>query len=216
MAGLPRVSPFSVTSWSAPGLPQETDCIIRFRALSRRCIYARIVIDFLIVVNGVPGAGKTTLASSLARELAVPLIAKDAIKEALSDAMNVSLPTSQLGAVAAENVWAIARMLSGTVIVESFWAAGRDDSHFRRGFNALGAPRGVEIWCQISLEIARERFLTRDRHVAHADAGRLPEWEALSSSAAPITGLPVIAVETTTAVDVPSLAKTLTEHIAAS
>ncbi|KRC62660.1 hypothetical protein ASE14_02185 [Agromyces sp. Root81] len=173
------------------------------------------MIDFLIVVNGIPGAGKTTLASSLARDLALPLVAKDAIKEALSDAMNVPLPTSQLGAVAAENVWAIAGMLSGTVIVESFWAAGRDDSYFRRGFTALGAPRGVEIWCHTSLEVARERFLTRDRHIAHSDAGRLPEWEALSSSAAPISGLPVIAVETTTAVDVPSLVETLTEHIAA-
>ncbi|MFB9309893.1 putative kinase [Agromyces hippuratus] len=172
------------------------------------------MIDFLIVVNGVPGAGKTTLAGSLARELAVPLIAKDAIKEALSDAMNGSLPTSQLGAVAAENVWAIARMLSGTVIVESFWAAGRDDSHFRRGFEALAAPRGVEIWCHTSHDVARERFLTRDRHAAHSDAGRLPEWELLSSSAAPITGLPVMSVETTTAVDVPLLAATLREHIA--
>ncbi|MFB6609018.1 hypothetical protein ACFCVO_01745 [Agromyces sp. NPDC056379] len=102
------------------------------------------MIDFLIVVNGIPGAGKTTLTGPLARELAVPLVAKDAIKEALSEAINVPLPTSQLGAVAAESAWATAGMLSGTVIVESFWAAGRDDSFFRSGYNALGAPRGVE------------------------------------------------------------------------
>ncbi|MFC9558300.1 AAA family ATPase [Agromyces sp. NPDC056965] len=172
------------------------------------------MIDFLIVVNGIPGAGKTTLTGPLARELAVPLVAKDSIKEALSDAINVPLPTSRLGAVAAENAWAIAGMLSGTVIVESFWAAGRDNSFFRSGYNALGAPRGVEVWCHTSLDIARERFLTRDRHAAHSDAGRLSEWEALSSSAVPITGLPVVPVETTTSVDVASLAETLRKRIA--
>lgn len=168
--------------------------------------------DFLIVVNGIPGAGKTTLANSLAQDLDVPLIAKDAIKEALRDAINVPLPTTRLGAIAAENLWAIAQMLSGTVMLESFWAAGRDDSFFRRGFDSLGAPRGVEIWCHAPLDVARERFLTRDRHIAHSDAGRLPEWEALSASAAPITGLPVVSVDTSSAVDVPLLAKTLREQ----
>ena len=42
------------------------------------------VLDFVIVVNGVPGAGKTTLARPLARALRVPLLAKDAIKEAVN------------------------------------------------------------------------------------------------------------------------------------
>jgi predicted kinase len=43
------------------------------------------VVD-LILVNGLPGSGKTTLANGLARQLDAPLIAKDAIKEAVADA----------------------------------------------------------------------------------------------------------------------------------
>lgn len=171
------------------------------------------MIDFLIVVNGMPGAGKTTLARPLARELGVPLIAKDAIKEALGDAVGVALPTSQLGAIAAENAWSIARMLRGTVMIESFWAAGRDEEHFGRGFDLLGAPGGVEIWCHTRREVARRRFLTRERHPAHSDASRRLEWEELTASAAPITGLPVLPVETTAPVDVARLAADLRRRI---
>lgn len=39
----------------------------------------------LILVTGLPGTGKSTLARVLARHFAVPLIGKDAIKEPLFD-----------------------------------------------------------------------------------------------------------------------------------
>lgn len=162
--------------------------------------------DFLIVVNGIPGAGKTTLAGALERQLGATLVAKDAIKEALAEAVDARLPTSRLGAIASENLWDIAGMLTGTVLVESFWATGRDEGHFRRGFERLGSPPAVELWCHAPLEIARHRFLTRERHSAHSDGERLAEWEALSRAAAPMTGLPVIRVETGAPVDAAALA----------
>ncbi|MDP9248071.1 MAG: AAA family ATPase, partial [Candidatus Dormibacteraeota bacterium] len=40
-----------------------------------------------MLVGGLPGSGKSTLAAPLARELGLPLIAKDAIKESLMDAL---------------------------------------------------------------------------------------------------------------------------------
>jgi predicted kinase len=42
--------------------------------------------DHLIVLNGMAAAGKTTLARPLAAALGIPLVSKDAIKEALGDA----------------------------------------------------------------------------------------------------------------------------------
>ena len=41
----------------------------------------------LVIVTGPPGSGKTTLARRLARDLRLPLIAKDDIKETLFDAL---------------------------------------------------------------------------------------------------------------------------------
>ncbi|MFE6966267.1 hypothetical protein ACFVAJ_14220 [Agromyces sp. NPDC057679] len=105
-------------------------------------------------------------------------------------------------------------MLSGTVMLESFWATDRDESHFHRGFDLLGAPRGVEIWCYTRHDLARKRFLTRERHRAHFDEARRSEWEALTSNAAPLSGLPVLPVETSTPVDVPGLAAVLRRRMA--
>jgi predicted kinase len=41
----------------------------------------------LILVTGPPASGKTTLAQPLARQLGVPLLGKDTVKEALFDTL---------------------------------------------------------------------------------------------------------------------------------
>ncbi|MBF0816517.1 AAA family ATPase [Microbacterium paludicola] len=161
--------------------------------------------DFLIVVNGIPGAGKTTLAAPLARELGVTLVAKDALKEALADAVDAPLPTSRIGAVATDALWAIAGMLDGVVMIESFWASGRDERWFRRGHESIGAPAGIELWCDVPRDVARQRARDRPRHKAHADAGRREEWEVLTEGAAPISGLPTLRVDTSAPVDLAQL-----------
>jgi len=168
--------------------------------------YGGIVVDFLIAVNGIPGAGKTALASPLARALGVPLVGKDAIKEALGDAIAANLPTSQVGALAAENLWAIAGMFDGTVMVESFWSTGRDEQYFRDGLASLGGPPGVEIWCEVPVAVARSRFRSRERHAVHSDRDRREEWELFAARSAPISGLPVISVQTDREVDIDALA----------
>ncbi|MFD2079155.1 hypothetical protein SAMN05421678_102422 [Actinopolymorpha cephalotaxi] len=46
----------------------------------------------VILVNGLPGAGKSTLAYPLARELGVPLFGKDLIKETWADVLGSHPP----------------------------------------------------------------------------------------------------------------------------
>ena len=167
--------------------------------------------DRIIVLNGMSGAGKTTLARPLAAALGVPLVSKDALKEALGDAVDVPLPTRALGALAAEAQWRIAGMLAGTVLVESVWLAGRDEEWFRRGWVSAGSPAGLELWCAAPIDVMRRRFLTRERHAVHDDRRRAAEWDAAAAAAAPMTGFPVIHVDTTEPVDLPALVRAIKE-----
>lgn len=166
----------------------------------------------LIVLNGMAGAGKTTLARPLATALGVAMVSKDAIKEALGDAVEAPLPTRAVGALAADALWRIAGMLDGTVIVESVWLAERDEEWFQRGWESVGRPVGIEVWCEAPRNVMRERYLSRPRHAVHDDQGRLAEWEGAADVARPMTGFPVIRVDTAQQVDVPGLAAVLTAH----
>lgn len=170
--------------------------------------------DRLIIVNGMAGAGKTTLAHPLAAELGIPLVSKDAIKEALGDVIDAHLPTRSVGALAADALWRLAGMLDGTVMVESVWLSGRDEKWFRRGWESIGSPSGIEVWCEAPREVMRERYLTRPRHRVHDDQARVAEWESAAGVAAPITDLPLLRVDTSTAVDISALAASVRRTLA--
>lgn len=166
-----------------------------------------------IVVNGLPGVGKSTLAAALAHELGFPVVSKDAIKEALADVVAVPLPTSRVGAIASDTLWALARLIDGPVIVESFWFSGRDDAFFEQGLSTAGVVGGVEIWCDAPVEIVRQRFHTRPRHPVHDEAQRQGDWEEWALHARPISTFPVLRVNTSSPVDIPRLATQLLHQL---
>ena len=136
--------------------------------------------DRLILINGLPASGKSTLAESIAFRLGWPLLSKDAVKEALADLTGPTVASDRLGRLAMDTVWALAGAAEIGVVVESFWWKHRDHRFVERGLETAGDPKVVEVWCAVPEEVAAERYEDRDRHPVHKPGWELPEhpeWE---------------------------------------
>ena len=170
----------------------------------------------VVVVNGLPGAGKTTLATGLAAELGAVLLSKDAVKEALATVLPAAVAVPDLGVVAIEAVWSLARRLPGVVVVESWWFRPRDLRFAEVELRSVGAARAVEVWCDVPAEVARERYATRVRSPLHEDARRLAQdWDAWAAGAEPLALTPVLRVDTGRPVNVSALAGAVRRELAA-
>jgi predicted kinase len=167
----------------------------------------------IVIVTGPPAGGKTTIASALASELALPLLAKDAFKELLYDALGSGDVewSRRLGR-------AVYPLLYHALEVEL--RAGRscvleanfDHDFAGRELAALSERhpfRALQLVCSAEPDVLLERYAARagTRHPGHLDAARVDEvreaiaagrWRALD------LGADTIEVDTTdwAAVDV--------------
>jgi predicted kinase len=124
-----------------------------------------------VVVSGLAASGKTSLAEPLAQALGLPFISKDAIKEALFEAVGYGgLAWSQTLSRAADAAMVrIAQDLDGAVL-DNFWYAETVDELL------APLPRPIiEVFCRCDPEVAYERFRGRVRHPGHADQERDPD-----------------------------------------
>ena len=161
----------------------------------------------VVLVNGLPGSGKTTLAVALAATLGAQLLSKDAVKEAIAAILEDPPMVGPLGAIAMNTVWALASAIPATVVIESWWFRPRDLQFAEAGLGVVSAPRAVEIWCDVPGDLARSRYETRDRPLMYEDARHLvddwPEWVA---QAQPLALTPVLRIDTSRPVDHAELA----------
>jgi predicted kinase len=132
----------------------------------------------VVLINGLPGSGKTTLARRVKQRSGWPGVSKDAIKEALTSVADGTMTSGQLGAVAINAAWSMAAAMAGVVIVESWLFRPRDLAGARSGVRTAGASHVVEVWCEVDPALAQPRYAARRRAAVHDDNARMAaDWE---------------------------------------
>lgn len=141
----------------------------------------------LVVITGLPGTGKTTLARDLARRHALPLICKDVIKEPLMDMLGSAAASRQLSDAAFAVMFAVSKewlALGQSLILEGNFRAGEHEAPLLAALPA-NAPTIVQVLCSADEQERRSRLLQRSadasRHPGHRDAQQLAPAAACDS-----------------------------------
>jgi predicted kinase len=137
---------------------------------------------YLVLVNGFPGTGKTTVGKQLSQHLRVPLLSKDAFKELIFDALGWSDKEWSLKVSAASHRimdYLIAEELKigHSLIIEANFKPKIDSARFRRHQDTYGALL-IQVLCWAQGDVLFDRYWTRhtsDRHPGHVEAATREE-----------------------------------------
>lgn len=128
----------------------------------------------IVLILGLPGAGKTTLGKKIADELHLPFISKDDIKVRLFDVYGwKDREASKQAGMASFRImdyFTEEQIKHGnSLILESTFNPEYDDARFQAWQKEYGA-RYVQLYCYADADVVRQRFADRmkadDRHVS--------------------------------------------------
>lgn len=134
----------------------------------------------LVVVSGASASGKTTLSTRLAKDLAIPLISKDSVKELLFE----TLPQYDRNWSTIEGRMSIAMMYAGARQLLNEGYHGMIESAFHSDFakddiasaTHESSANIIEVYCMIDDATRNERWRERiktTRHSGHLDDSSL-------------------------------------------
>lgn len=143
----------------------------------------------LIIVSGPSASGKSTLSHRLSKDLKIPMICRDGIKEAMFDSMKKAEGVTdrqrsiEYGSAAALIlVREVEEFLNAGVscIVEAKFNPKFSEGEMTELIEKTGA-QAIQIQCvcdgQTLFERFKERSLRADRHPGHGDSGNAEEFK---------------------------------------
>jgi len=156
----------------------------------------------LVVVTGVPGAGKTGLATALAERLAIAMVSLDEIKEELAVEAE-DTPREWLRYDAEAELVRRLEAFAGEAVVD-IWVAPRRDTERVRDLLKPWWDRVVEVRCQVPAAVAVERYAARERSWPHlpADAATLARIRDAADHPEALGAPRTVVVDTTRPVEI--------------
>lgn len=132
----------------------------------------------LIIVNGLPGTGKTSIAKEISLKLKLPLIMKDGIKEFLFDTLGVgdrewSTATGKLSYKYLYDLTDFMLSRGQSIIIENAFERQFSKPTLEEIIRKYDVDKIFEIYCCSDKETRRKRYKERNesgsRHKGHVD-----------------------------------------------
>lgn len=168
----------------------------------------------MVMVNGVPASGKSSVASALAAATGWPILTLDTIKNPFLAALPPGdrAFNRMLGRASYAAIFdLIANAPSGSTFIVDAWFGFQPLDVLQNGLARAGVTDLAEIWCHAPPQTVGDRYAARlsQRLPGHPGADYVPELIALSGTAKPTGFAPCLDIDTTQALDIPGLTEWL-------
>ena len=154
----------------------------------------------VILVNGVPASGKSTITQALSQQFGLPSLTLDDIKEPfMAQFPAIDRPLNrQLGCAAYSVIWSvIAAAPVNCVWLVDAWFGFQSREKLQFFLRQSRVDEVLEVWNHVSPELAVARYSSRLEHrkPGHPGEEYLPELALLAQSACPMGIGPVYTLE---------------------
>ncbi|MEM6159047.1 AAA family ATPase [Erwinia sp. P6884] len=175
----------------------------------------------LVLVNGVPASGKSTVVRHLSDRFNWPSLSVDDIKEPfMAQYPDLDRATNrQLGRAACQAIGSIvAQAPKKCIYVVDAWFGFQPPAFWQAIFEQAAVGQVLEIWNAVSPEHAVARYGARlhERKQGHPGEDYLPELYRLAQQAEPLALGPVYRLEQGTTVDYSGLDRWLSARFSSS